>query len=61
MGDGSKIRFWNDSWCGDKALKEAFLDLYCIGHVKDASMADHLEVSSGFRQWNVSFIIAAHD
>jgi hypothetical protein len=46
MGDGSKIRFWNDSWCGDKALKEAFLDLYCIGHVKDASMADHLEASS---------------
>jgi hypothetical protein len=23
--DGSKIRFWHDQWCGDVALKEAFL------------------------------------
>jgi hypothetical protein len=22
--DVSKIRFWNDVWCGDKALKVAF-------------------------------------
>jgi hypothetical protein len=30
VGDGSKVRFWHDLWCGDMALKEAFLDLYGI-------------------------------
>jgi hypothetical protein len=41
-------------WCGEKALKEAFLDLYSIDCVKDASVAVHLE-------WNVSVIRVAHD
>ena len=24
VGDGSKIRFWHDVWCGDQTLKEGF-------------------------------------
>jgi hypothetical protein len=47
VGDVSKIRFWHDLWCGDKAFKEAFPDLYSIACVKDASVAVHLELSSG--------------
>jgi hypothetical protein len=27
-GDGSKIRFWNDVWCGELSLKVAFPVLY---------------------------------
>ena len=37
VGGGSEIRFWHDLWCGDKAFKEAFSDLYSIGCVKDDS------------------------
>lgn len=42
-------------------LKEAFLDLYRIAHVKDASVAVHLDCSSGSLQWKVRFIRATHD
>jgi len=59
--DGFKIRFLHNKWCGDHALKEAFLDLYSIARVKDAFVVDHLELSSDFYQWNVSFIRAPHD
>jgi hypothetical protein len=45
----------------EKALKEVFPDLFSITCVKDASVAVHLELSSGSLQWNVSFIRAAHD
>jgi hypothetical protein len=49
------------TWCGDQTLKEAFLDLYNIVRVKDAFMANHLELSSDSNKWNVSFIRAVHD
>lgn len=32
--------------CGDHAFKEAFLGLFNIAHVKDAFVANHLELSS---------------
>jgi len=30
MGDGSKIHFWHDVWCGAKTLETSFLDLHCL-------------------------------
>jgi hypothetical protein len=59
--DGSKTRFWQGTWCGVQALKEAFSDLYSIASVKDASIVDHLELYSGSHQWNVSFFRVTHD
>jgi hypothetical protein len=43
VGDGSKISFWHDLWCGDTALKVAFPTLFGIARVKDATVADNLE------------------
>jgi hypothetical protein len=43
VGDGSKISFWHDLWCGDTALKVAFLALFDIARFKDAVVADNLE------------------
>jgi hypothetical protein len=56
----SKIRFLDDVWYGEMALKEAFTDLYSIICVKDAFLAIHLDLSSGSLKWNVSFIKEAH-
>jgi len=61
VGDGSKVRFLHDLWCGDKTVKEAFHDLYGIACAKNASVVAHLELSGGSNQWNVSFARAAHD
>jgi hypothetical protein len=46
VGDGSMIRFWHQVWCGDQALKIAFLELFGIARLKGASMVDHLQLSS---------------
>jgi hypothetical protein len=59
--NGSKVRFLHDRWCGDKALKEAFSDLYGIACTKDAFVAAHLELYSGFNMWNISFVRTSHD
>jgi hypothetical protein len=42
-GEGSKIRFWDDVLCGDRALKEAFPGLFIIAIFKEASIADNVE------------------
>jgi hypothetical protein len=47
LGNGSKIRFWDDVLCGEMILKEAFPVLYVIAHNKDALVADHLDSESG--------------
>jgi hypothetical protein len=61
IGDGSKIRFWHDLWCGDLALKEAFPILFGIACTKDTFVVAHVEFFGGSIQWNMSFARAAHD
>jgi len=61
LGNGSRVRFLVDVWCGEVPLKEAFPVLYDIACDKDAHVADHLVVVSGSYQWDISFFRAAHD
>jgi hypothetical protein len=51
--DGSRIRFWDDIWCGGTTLKEAFPGLYNIASAKEATIADNMDFMSGTIQWNV--------
>jgi hypothetical protein len=60
-GDGSRISFWEELWCGISTLKEAFLGLYNIASNKEASIVDNIDLSSGSRQWNVSFLRSLND
>jgi hypothetical protein len=61
VGNGFKIRFWHDIWCGDQTLKEAFLDMFNSACVKDALVADHLELSNDSYRWNVRLIRTSHN
>ena len=35
VGNGRRVRFWKDKWCGEDTLGEAFPQLYSIAFVKD--------------------------
>jgi len=47
LGDRSKIRFWDDVWCGEMPLKEAFPSLYDIVCDKNSLVATHLIMENG--------------
>jgi hypothetical protein len=51
-----KINFWHDLWCGDPTFKVGFPALFGITRLKDAVVADNLELLGDSFQWNVSFI-----
>jgi hypothetical protein len=61
VGDGSRIKFWYDLWCGDTSLKVAFPNLFGIAQAQDASVVDNLVFLGGANQWNMSFSREAHD
>jgi hypothetical protein len=43
VGEGTRIRFWHDLWCGDMVLKVAFPVLFGIAR-KDAFVVANLEL-----------------
>lgn len=42
VGDGTRIEFWQDPWCGTQLLLERFPELYRIASDVEALVADCL-------------------
>jgi hypothetical protein len=61
VGEGSKIRFWHDLWCGDHPLKASFPELFSISCYKEAMVAYHVQFSNGNLQWNIYFSKSVHE
>ena len=55
VGDGSRIKFWYDSWCGDQPLQLQFPELFRLAHIPKASMANHLRFQGANRLWDIEF------
>ena len=47
VGDGSRVKFWDDVWCRDCPLKEVFPDLYNISRSRDASVSEVMRCANG--------------
>ena len=61
VGDGTRIRFWDDVWCIDGPLKSAYPELYRIARVKDATVADNFQCRGNAIHWEVTFSRLAQD
>jgi hypothetical protein len=61
VGDGSRIPFWSDVWCGGSPLKDLFPDLYPITRDKEALVAKHLRIRNDKIHWELDFIRSIHD
>jgi hypothetical protein len=61
LGDGSRIRFWHDTWCGDLPLKQQFPMLYLLTRAPEARVADFCHLQGSNYVWDISFIRAVQD
>ena len=61
VGVGPCTRFWHNMWCGDRPMKEYFLELFCLARNRDALVSDLRTVSNEVVHWDINLIRLVHD
>ena len=61
VGDGSRIKFWHDPWCGDQPLKLSFPELHSLARYPEATVAESMQFQGSSIHWDIVFIRAVKD
>ena len=61
VGDGRRVRFWKDKWCGNNTLRDAFPSLFALAVSKDAWVADCWDSLGEEGGWNPRFSRSFND
>ncbi|RVX02510.1 LINE-1 reverse transcriptase-like [Vitis vinifera] len=61
VGNGRRVRFWKDKWCGDEPLYESFPSLFAISRAKDAWVSEVWNPDGGGDGWTPLFSRALND
>ena len=60
IGDGSRVKFWQDRWCGESPLAVSYPDLFRFCRNKEASVVELMKSPNGVLFWDVSFFRGVH-
>ena len=55
VGDDTRVKFWEDVWCRDCSLKEAFPELYSISWIGEYSVSEVMRFFDGRLHWDILF------
>jgi hypothetical protein len=61
VGDGSRLRFWHDVWCGDLPLRSQFPSLFQLARAPEASVADLCHFQGTNCVWDIAFNRSVQD
>ena len=61
VGDGRRINFWKDVWCGEEALCSKYPSLFNLALNKEAKIADIWDRDSGGGNWAPTFLRPFND
>ena len=61
LGNGRRINFWKDIWCGEEALCSRFPSLFNLAPNKEAKIADIWDRDRGAGSWSPNFIRPLND
>ena len=61
VGDGIRIKFWEDAWCGEDPLCEKFPGLHTLANSNGARVQEVLERSGEAGSWNPHFVRPFND
>ena len=60
ISDGSRVKFWQDYWCGETSIAVIDPELFRFYPDKEASMAELMKSTNGVFFWDVSFFRGVH-
>nr|XP_023874649.1 uncharacterized protein LOC111987174 [Quercus suber] len=60
IGDGSRVKFWQDRWCGETSLAISYPELFRFCRDKEASVAALIKYTNGVLVWDISFFRGVH-
>ena len=55
IGDGSRVKFWQDRWCGETSLTVSYPELFRFCRDQEVSATELLKFDNGVLFWDVSF------
>ena len=59
IGDGKKVRFWEDIWVGENSLKSLFPSLFRLSTLNSRPISDFVDqvrlLEEGYTSWNFHF------
>ena len=61
LGDGKRINFWKDVWCGEEAMCSRYPSLFNLASNKEAKIADIWDRDRGVRSWSPNFLRPLND
>ena len=61
LGDGRRINFWKDVWCGEEALCSRYPSLFNFALNKEAKIADIWDRDRGVGSWSPNFLRPLND
>ena len=61
MGNGQRVKFWMDKWCGDEPLCESFPSLFSISLSKEVWVSDVWNSDGDGGGWTLLFSRAFSD
>ena len=61
LGDGRRINFWKDIWCGEEALCFRFPSLFSLAPNKEVKIADIWDRDRGAGSWSPNFLRPLND
>ena len=61
LGNGRRISFWKDVWCGEEALRSLFPSLFILAVQKDAMVIDLWDCNKEEGRWSPTFLKSFHD
>ncbi|CAL5401403.1 unnamed protein product [Camellia sinensis] len=55
VGNGMRVRFWEDSWASYKCLKDDFPRLFELSVEKEVTLKQMMDKRNGLSEWKLSF------